>query len=420
MQILLYSFYAPYYDIWKNWFFILLVAHKRTPSTLPLESHWDIWSSRARKSRKGLDQPRISTIFLRTPTPHTTPKAGVAVGNQPGKQMRISGKILDDLLRKVLTKLLASTNQIMTSRGPAREITGILLELERPLARLSRSETRGRPFSSLGEFLWYLSRDNRLDFIRYYIPDYDNETEDGETIYGGYGPRIFRQRCQDQLRNVVKQLRDNPTSRRAVIQIFNAEDIERRHSEIPCTCTLQFLIRRNRLHMLTTMRSNDAYIGLPHDIFCFTLLQEVLARTLGVALGPYSHFVGSLHLYDENRDEAKQYLDEGVQATIAMPAMPNGDPWSAIRKVLDAEFRIRRGEEIDADEWGVGPYWANLIRLLQVYAARRSGAKARIKMLKAKMASTTFSPYIDGPRPPRRRRPARKTPPPPRQLSLSF
>jgi thymidylate synthase len=341
-------------------------------------------------------------------------------GDQPGKQMRTSGKILDDLLRKVLTKLLASTNQITTSRGPAREITGVLLELGRPLARLSRSETRGRPFSSLGEFFWYLSRDNKLDFIRYYIPDYDNETEDGETIYGGYGPRIFRQRCQDQMRNVVTQLQDNSTSRRAVIQIFDAEDIERRHTEIPCTCTLQFLIRRNRLHMLTTMRSNDAYIGLPHDIFCFTMLQEVLARTLGVALGPYSHFVGSLHLYTENQEEARQYLDEGVQATIAMPAMPSGDPWLAIRKVLDAEFRIRRGEEIDADEWGVGPYWADLIRLLQVYAARRSGAKAKIKALKAKMASTTFSPYIDGARPPRRPRPARKTPPPPRQLSLSL
>ena len=333
--------------------------------------------------------------------------------------MRISGRILDDLLRKVLTKLLSSTNQIMTSRGPAREITGVLLELERPLARLSRSETRGRPFSSLGEFLWYLSRDNRLDFIRYYVPDYDHETEDGETIYGGYGPRIFRQRGHDQMQNVIMQLRDSQTTRRSVIQIFNAEDIERRHTEIPCTCMLQFLVRRKRLHMLTTMRSNDAYIGLPHDIFCFTMLQEVLARTLGVGLGPYGHFVGSLHLYDENREEAQQYLDEGVQATIAMPTMPSGDPWPVIKKVLDAEFRIRRGEDIDADQWGVGPYWADLIRLLQVYAARRIGAKAKIKALKAKMASTTFSPYIDGPRPPRRPRPARK-PPPPRQLSLSL
>lgn len=331
--------------------------------------------------------------------------------------MRITGQILDDLLRKVLTKLLASTSQIATSRGPARELTGVLLELERPLARLSRSETRGRPFSSLGEFLWYLSRDNSLDFIRYYIPDYDHETEDGETIYGGYGPRIFRQRGQDQIQNVIKRLRDNITSRRAVIQIFNAEDVGRRHTEIPCTCIFQFLVRRNRLHMLTTMRSNDAYIGLPHDIFCFTLIQEVLSRTLEVGLGQYSHFVGSLHLYDEHRDEAQQYLDEGVQATIAMPVMPSGDPWPVIRKMLDAEFRIRHGENIDADQWGVGPYWADLIRLLQVYAARRTGARAKIDALKANMASATFAPYIDGPRPPRRARQTRKLPPP-RQLLL--
>lgn len=225
---------------------------------------------RSWKLPEALDQPTISTIFLRTRTRQRA-QEGVSVNISRASRC-ISGKILDDLLRKVLMKLLASTNQITASRGPAREITGVLLELERPLARLSRSETRGRLFSSLGEFLWYLSRDNRLDFISYYISDYNDETEDGETIYGGYGPRIFRQRCQDQMRNVVTQLRDNPTSRRAVIQIFNAEDIERRHTEIPCTCTLQFLIRRNHLHMMTTMRSNDAYIGLPHDIFCFTMI----------------------------------------------------------------------------------------------------------------------------------------------------
>lgn len=247
--------------------------------------------------------------------------------------MRISGRILDDLLRKVFPKLLASTNQIKPSRLEANELIGVLLELERPLARLSRSETRGRPFSSLGEFLWYLSRDNRLDFIRYYISAYDHETEDGETIYGGYGRRIFRQRGQDQLHNVITLLRTNPTSRRAVIQLFNAEDIERRHKEIPCTCTLQFLIRRNRLHMLTTMRSNDAYLGLPHDIFCFTMFQEVVARTLGIGLGPYKHFVGSLHLYDRDREDAQQFLDEGVQATVPMPQMPRGDPWPSIQKI---------------------------------------------------------------------------------------
>lgn len=333
--------------------------------------------------------------------------------------MRISGRILDDLLRKVLPKLLASPHHVTATRESFRELTGVLLELERPLARLSRSETRGRPFSSLGEFLWYLSRSNRLDHISYYISAYDNETEDGETIYGGYGRRIFNQRGEDQLRNVITLLQNSPTSRRAVIQLFNAEDIERRHKEVPCTCTLQFLIRGKKLHMFTNMRSNDAYLGLPHDIFCFTMLQDVVARTLGVGLGPYKHFVVSLHLYDEHRAGAQQYLDEGVQATVPMPPMPRGDPWPSIQKVLDAEFRIRHGEAIDANCWGVSPYWADLIRLLQVFAAR--GNRAKKQALKAQMASSNYGTYIDGPRvPTRSTRAKRNTPLPPRQLVLSF
>jgi thymidylate synthase len=333
--------------------------------------------------------------------------------------MRISGPILDDLLFKLFPRLLANTNRISTSRGVAVETVGVLVELRRPLARLSRSETRGKPFSCLGEFLWYLTRDNSLEFIRRYIPAYDAETEDGERVYGGYGPRIFRQRGLDQLHSVIALLRRNPGSRRAVIQLFDAEDIAEDHREIPCTCTFQFLIRRNRLHMLTTMRSNDAYLGLPHDIFCFTMLQEVVARTLDVELGTYRHFVGSLHLYERDRTEAQQYIDEGAQATIAMPPMPPGDPLPSIQRVLDAEFRIRRGEEIDADQWGVSPYWADLIRLLQVFEARRKRNTGKIKFLKARMAFDRYAPYIDGPRvPSRRSRIAKNKLPPPRQLPL--
>ena len=79
-------------------------------------------------------------------------------------------------------------------------------------------------FSALGEFLWYLIKDNQLDFILPYISAYADDSDDGLTVHGGYGPRIFDQRGHDQLENVIRQLAESPTSRRAVIQIFNAED----------------------------------------------------------------------------------------------------------------------------------------------------------------------------------------------------
>jgi thymidylate synthase len=94
--------------------------------------------------------------------------------------MYFAGKTLDDLLWKIFPKLLASTNHISPSRGNANELVGVHLKLGNPRARLSRSETRGKPFSCLGELLWYLSHGNRLDFIRYYIPAYDGESEDGD------------------------------------------------------------------------------------------------------------------------------------------------------------------------------------------------------------------------------------------------
>src|SRR5918997_3528205 len=53
-------------------------------------------------------------------------------------------------------------------------------------------------FSALGEFLWYLIKDNQLDFILPYISAYADDSDDGLTVHGGYGPRIFDQRGHDQ------------------------------------------------------------------------------------------------------------------------------------------------------------------------------------------------------------------------------
>src|SRR5580704_9691399 len=237
--------------------------------------------------------------------------------------MYLSDTTIDDLLHRVLKKLLECKKAIHPSRGPAKELTGVLLQLTNPRSRLSRTEKKGKVFSCLGELLWYLAKTNDLKFIKYYVSRYEKETDDGLTIHGGYGPRLFallRGDCKiNQIESVLALLKKNPDSRRAVIQLFDAWDIADdtvpglRHKEIPCTCSLQFTVRKKRLYMFTTMRSNDAFVGLPHDVFTFTMLQEIMARSLGLELGRYKHFVGSLHLYEDNARDARQYLKEGYQ-----------------------------------------------------------------------------------------------------------
>jgi thymidylate synthase len=110
--------------------------------------------------------------------------------------MQISVETLDDALLQLYAELISHTSNVAASRGDNTEILGVLIEIQRPRTRLSRSETRGRLFSSLGELLWYLTGNNQLDFIEPYIPRYREESEDGVTVYGGYGPCLFGQRVE--------------------------------------------------------------------------------------------------------------------------------------------------------------------------------------------------------------------------------
>jgi thymidylate synthase len=305
---------------------------------------------------------------------------------------------LDDVLYKVYPKLLDGGRVVRATRGQTRELIGVSVEIRKPRARLSRSETRGRPFGCLGELCWYLAGSNRVDFITHYLARYINESEDQETIYGAYGPRLFDYRGINQIANVIDLLRARPNTRRAVIQLFDPADISSSHIEIPCTTTLQFLVRDGLLNLVATMRSNDAYIGLPHDVFCFTMMQEIVARSVGADVGTYRHFAGSLHLYEDvgktknDFELVRQYMSEGLQQRIEMPPMPTGDPWPAIKVVLEVEERIRRGEDVDVGILQLDPYWADLLRLLQVFSAR--GEDTKIDELRNTLVFKKYDVYI--------------------------
>jgi thymidylate synthase len=309
--------------------------------------------------------------------------------------MYIEEETLDDLLRAVLSRLLKSRNRIRPTKGSATELTGVLLKITNPRARLSRTEIKGTLFSCLGELFWYLAKTNDLGFISYYLRHYKKFSDDGKTIYGAYGPRMFKMRGTNQVANVISRLRRKPYSRQAVIQLFDASDILKEHKDVPCTCTMQYMIRHRRLHAFTYMRSNDAFIGLPHDVFAFTMLQEIIARTLGFGVGTYTHAVGSLHLYKKDRSHARQYLREGWQPTTTMPAMPATNPWGSIRRVVMAEQAIRRGRKMDISELHLNSYWKDLLRLLQIYWHFKRREGRHIADLKNIMSVRLYDPYIE-------------------------
>ena len=301
----------------------------------------------------------------------------------------ISANNVDDLMRRIFAQLLSGSKKncrVTSTKGISTEVFGALLELTNPRARLGRSEARARVFSPLGELLWYLSGSNKVEQISYYVREYSEFSDDTITLNGAYGPRIFGEARKDgnldvidEWRRVIDTLRSQEGSRNAIIQIYaNADAAKRgldgkRSKDIPCTCTMHFVIRKRRLHLHVHMRSNDAFLGFPHDVFAFTMLQEIAACELGVNLGTYQHSVASLHLYDDTdkkqaRSEAEGYLKEGLHDIVPMPRMPTGDPWPGIRQVLVAEEQIRLGNSDYEPPNELDPYWQDFIILLRAFA----------------------------------------------------
>lgn len=278
--------------------------------------------------------------------------------------MFIQGHTVDDLLKKTFKEILDNGTEAHPTKGKTKELSGVLLKLTDPLGRLSRTEGKGTIFSCLGELLWYLSGSNKLDQIEYYIQNYSKYSDDGKTIFGAYGPKLFG--AEGQIPSIILALQRQSSTRKAVVQLFSSSDIKAQHKDIPCTCTLQFLIRGGKLSLYTTMRSNDAFRGLPHDIFAFTMLQELVARKLELPIGEYGHYATSLHIYIDDLDKIEGFQNEGWQEKVSMPPMPNGDQTNNVLRLLKHERELRqlntRISETHTDD-----YWRDLSTLLEVF-----------------------------------------------------
>ena len=155
------------------------------------------------------------------------------------------------------------------------------------------------------EYLWYKSGNRDVNSAPSKVWK-DLQNTDGDEkglINSNYGAYIHTQRDNKNpelsvFEATVELLTKDPDSRQAVWQIPVMK--HRQDNDTPCTLSLQFLLRDNKLNCIVNMRSCDIWFGLPNDITQFIMWQMELAKELNVELGWYKHVFGSLHVYEEN------------------------------------------------------------------------------------------------------------------------
>lgn len=196
--------------------------------------------------------------------------------------------------------------EISAPRGQKiKEILGFNICIENPLDRIIYSPTRKMSMSyAVGEFIYYITGDNSLDFISYYSKQFENFTDDGKTINSAYGHRIFGKSNLinfNQWEFIKNKLKEDPDTRQAIIHLHLPNN-KPTNDEL-CTLTLQFMIRNDKLNLLVNMRSNDIIWGYTYDVFNFTLLQELMANELNIPIGYYYHNAASMHIYEKDWDK---------------------------------------------------------------------------------------------------------------------
>ncbi len=254
------------------------------------------------------------------------------------------------------------------------ELINATLMLRNPIDRVVAD--RGRRMNiAFGFAEWYamMFGIDSLDFFARFIHDYAKYSSDGKKLDGSYGTRVQYPLLQfgvsgtasmagmaNQLESVIEKLKSDPCSRQAVIAIYNGDDltINGGGKNTPCTLTLQFLVRDNRVHLIVNMRSSDIYVGLTYDVFVFTMLQEYVAKRLGFELGKYFHNAGSLHAYEKDWPNFRKLTRR--RWGQLMNTMPDYSDSRVLGDLENLRQLIESGSGLDADE----ELWFNITTTL--------------------------------------------------------
>lgn len=191
--------------------------------------------------------------------------------------------------------------------------------------------------SIIHELLWFLQGDTNIAYLK----------ENGVTIWdewadaqGNLGPVYGSQWRSwptpggghiDQIAQVVRQLQNNPDSRRIIVSAWNVAEIE--HMKLPpCHAFYQFYVAEGRLSCQLYQRSADVFLGVPFNIASYALLVLMMAQVTGLEPGEFIWTGGDTHLYLNHLEQAQLQLTREPRPLPAMRLNPE------VKSIFDFKY----------------------------------------------------------------------------------
>ena len=200
--------------------------------------------------------------------------------------------------------------------------------------------------SIIHELLWFLKGDTNVKYLQENGVRIWNEWADENGDLGhiyGYQWRSwpdYNGGHIDQISEVIDQIKNNPDSRRIIVNAWNVADLGNMNLP-PCHMFFQFYVANGKLSLQMYQRSADTFLGVPFNIASYALLLMMMAQVTGLKPGEFIHTTGDTHLYVNHLEQVQLQLTREPRALPKMKINPD------VKSIFD--FKYEDFELIDYD-----------------------------------------------------------------------
>lgn len=181
--------------------------------------------------------------------------------------------------------------------------------------------------SIIHELLWFLNGDTNVKYLQDNGVNIWNawadENGDLGHIYGFQWRSWpdYKGGSIDQISEAVDAIKNNPDSRRILVNAWNVADIPNMNLP-PCHAFFQFYVANGKLSLQLYQRSADIFLGVPFNIASYALLLQMMAQVTGLQAGEFIHTFGDAHIYMNHLDQVKLQLSREPRPLPQMKINP--------------------------------------------------------------------------------------------------